>query len=183
MNEKNIQTVAMEEIWKQNTDGHIPVLLEIFNPDIKWKDGSLEQENMYLRVIDDSNPVMYKGKKYLSAKFEYTPPDEDGKTVGNASITLSAIDSRVVQMLRSIELQCDVTVMAAFAKITKVTETGEEKVTYRFYPLDQLKARMPSASYNRTTAQLSLTYKDALKLNVPRDIATKDKLPSVNANA
>lgn len=178
MNEKNIQTIAMEEIWARTTDGHIPVLLEIYNPDIKWNDGSVEQENMYLRVIDDSNPVVYKGKKYLPASFEFTPPEEDGKTVGQASITLSAIDSRVVQMLRSIELQCEVTVMAAFAKL--VSENG--KTTFRFYPLDQIKTRMPSATYNRTTAQLSLVYKNALKLNIPRDKATKNQLPSVSEN-
>ena len=179
MNDKNIQTIAMEEIWRQSTDGHIPVLLEIYNPDIRWDDGSLEQENMYLRVIDDSNPVTYKGKRYLPARFEFTPPEEDGKTVGQASITLSAIDSRVVQMLRSIELQCEVTVMAAFAKMA----SKEGKVIMKFYPLERLKAKIPSASYNRTTAQLTLVYKDVLKLNVPRDIATKNALPSVNANA
>lgn len=174
MNEKHIQTLAMEEIWRQHTDGHIPVLLEIYNPDIKWNDGSLEQENMYLRVIDDSNPVVYKEKRYLPASFEFTPPEEDGKTIGQASITLSSIDSRVVQMLRSIELQCEVTVMAAF------TKSGSQ---YRFLPLDQLKAKLPSASYSRTTAQLNLVYKDVLKLNVPRDTATKNLLPSVDANA
>lgn len=179
MNEKNIQTIAMEELWKQNTDGHIPVLLEIFNPDIKWNDGSLEQENMYLRVIDDSNPVVYKGKKYLPARFEFTPPEENGKTIGQASITLSAIDSRVVQLLRSIDLQCDVTVMAMFAKL--VNQQGS--ITYQFVPLDNLKSRMPSASYNKVTAQLNLVYKDVLKLNVPRDKATKNQLPSVSANA
>ena len=179
MNEKNIQTVAMEEIWKQETEGHIPVLLEIFNPDIKWNDNSLEQENMYLRVIDDSNPVVYKGKKYLPARFDYTPPEENGKTIGQASITLSAIDDRVVQMLRSIELQCDITVMAMFAK--KVT--SDNSVTYKFFPLDNLRAKLPSASYSRITAQLSLAFKDVLKLNVPRDKATKNQLPSVNPNA
>lgn len=179
MNEKNIQTVAMEELWKQNTDGHIPVLLEIFNPDIKWNDGSLEQENMYLRVIDDSNPVVFRGKKYIPARFDFTPPEENGKTIGQASITLSAIDTRVVQMLRSIELQCEVTVMAMFAK--RVTQQGN--ITYQFVPLDNLKSKMPSASYDRITARLNLNYKDVLKLNVPRDKATKNQLPSVNPNA
>lgn len=179
MNDKNIQTVALEELWKQNTEGHVPVLLEIFNPDIKWNDNSLEQENMYLRVIDDSNSVIYKGKRYLPASFNFTPPEENGKTVGQASITLSAIDDRVVQMLRSIELQCDITVMAMFAK--QVTTTGG--YTYKFLPLDNLKSRMPSATYDRITAQLNLVYKDVLKLNVPRDRATKNQLPSVNPDA
>ena len=174
MNDLNIRTVAAEEIWKQTTDGFLPVLLEIYNPDIKWKDGTLEQDNMYLRVISDTNAVMYKGKKYLPCKFSYTPPEEDGKSVGQASITISAVDSRVVQMLRSIELQCEVKVMAMFAK--RGTET-------RFYPIEYIRSKLPSATYNRLTAQLTLSYKDVLKLNVPRHIATKDQLPSVDNNA
>lgn len=180
---KNINVVAMEELWKDDTDGHIPVLMEIFNPDLKWADGTEDQENMYLRVIDDSNPVMYKGKKYLPCKFIYTPPEENGKNVGQASITISAIDTRIVEMLRSCQVACDVTVVAAFAKQTTVNEGGNEVTTYKFYPLDELKAKMDSATYSRTTAQLNLVYKDVLKLNVPRNIATKDKLPSVNENA
>lgn len=177
---KNIQTVTMDEIWKDNSDGHIPVLMEIFNPDIKWDDGSLEQENMYLRVIDDSNPVVYQGKKYLPCKFVYTPPEENGKQLGQANITLSAIDSRVVQLLRSVEVECEINIVAAFAKRIIVQEGGVEKITYKFLPIDELKTQLSSANYNRMTAQLSLTSKNVLELNVPRDIATRDKLPSVD---
>lgn len=179
MNEKNIQVVALEEIWKQNSEGHIPVLLEIYNPDLKWNDNSLDQENTYLRVIDDSNAVVYGGKKYIPARFEYTPPEENGKNIGQASIVLSAIDGRVDQMLRSIELPCEVTVMAVFAKGTM----ANGRTIYQFYPLDNLKTTMNAATYNKTTAQLTLVYKDVLKLNVPRDKATKDQLPSINPNA
>jgi hypothetical protein len=180
---KNIQTVLMEEIWKDDTEGHIPVLMEIFNPDIKWSDGSGDQENMYLRVIDDSNTVVYKGKKYLPCKFNYTPPEENGKTIGQASITISALDTRIVEVLRSVQEECQVSVVAAFAKKVTVTQSGQETTTYKFYPLDELQAKMQSATYSRTTAQLNLVYKDVLKLNVPRNIATKDKLPAINQNA
>lgn len=180
---KNINTIALEELWQKDTDGHIPVLMEIFNPDIKWEDGSLEQENMYLRLIDDSNAVIYKGKKYLPCKFTYTPPEDNGKSIGDASITLSAIDSRVTQLLRSVEVQCEISVVASYAKKITVTEEGQNRTTYQFYTLEQLNAKMPSASYNKITAQLNLSNKDVLKLNVPRAIATKDKLPSVNQNA
>lgn len=179
---KTINTIALEEIWKKDTDGHAPVLMEIFNPDIKWEDGSLEQENMYLRVIDDTNPVMYKGKKYLPCRFTYTPPEENGKTIGQASVQLSAIDTRVVQLLRSVEVPCQFSIVATFAKMTTVTEEGQERTTFQFYPLDELTAKMQSATYNRVTAQLNIVAKDVLKLNVPRNVATKDKLPSVSAN-
>lgn len=180
---KNIQTVALEELWKDNTDGHIPVLVEIFNPDLKWTDGSDDQENMYLRVISDSNPVIYNGKKYLPCKFGYTPPEENGKSIGQASITISAVDTRIVELLRSCQVECEVTVVAVFAKKVIVTEDNEEHTTYQFYPLDELKSKMESANYTRTTAQLNLVYNDVLKLNVPRNIATRDKVPSVNTDA
>lgn len=179
---KNIQTVVMDELWKEDTDGHVPVLMEIFNPDIKWTDGSLEQENMYLRLIDDSNPVIYKGKKYIPCKFNYTPPEENGKSIGQASLTISALDTRVTELLRSVLEPCEVSVVAAFAKKVTVNAEGNNITTYKFYPLDELKARLESATYSRSTAQLNLVYKDVLKLNVPRNIATKDKLPSVSEN-
>lgn len=179
MNQKVIETVALEELWKQDMDGHLPVLLEIFNPDIKWSDGSYDQQNMYLRVINDSNPIRYHDHTYLPASFQFTPPEENGKNVGQASITISAIDSRVVQMLRSVELQCEVTVVACYAKET----TQNNTTTYKFFPLDNINFKMNTASYNNTTAQLNLTFKDVMKLNVPRDKATKNILPSVNPNA
>ena len=174
MNEKIIQTVALEEIWKKNANGYLPLLLEIYNPDLVWNDNSLDQENMYLRVIANTNAVTYQGKRYIPARFEFTMPEEDGKTIGNASLTISAIDSRVVQMLRSIEVASEVTIVAAFA----INGT-----TVQFCPLETLKLKMNGVSYNRTTAQFNLVFKDVLKLNVPRDIATKDRTPSVNANA
>lgn len=173
MNGKNIQTVALEEIWQKNIDGFMPVLLEIYNPDLKWADGSTGQDNMYLRVINDSNAVKYRGKQYIPCAFTYTPPEKTGKSIGQAEISISAIDSRVMQMLRSVEVPCEVTVVAGFVK---------NESTYKFIPLDRLKATVGSASYDRTTARLSLTYKDVLTLNVPKDTVTKDMLPAVNQN-
>ncbi len=173
MNDRNIHALALEELWKQDIDGYLPVLFEIYNPDIKWDDDSLEQENMYLRIINDSNPVWYKGKKYIPCHFEFTPPSEDGKSLGAATASISAIDNRVVQLLRSIQVQCEVNVVAAFAKAD---------TTYRFLPMENYKFEMQSATYNATTATFNLINRNVMKLNVPRDIATKNRLPSVNVD-
>lgn len=183
MNEKVLQTVAMEEIWKSQSDGYIPALLEIYNPDIKWSDQSLGQENCYLRVISDTNAVMYKGKRYLPCRFTFTMPEEDGKKVGDAAVTISSIDSRIPYMLRSIELQCEVSVNAFFAKQTVTGQDGEEHTVIRFLPLDSVKTVLPSATYNRSTANFRLVFKDVLQINIPAEVATQDRLPSVNENA
>lgn len=174
MIKKQIQTVAMDEIYKRNSDGYIPVLLDIYNPDIKWNDNSLEQDDMHLRVVADSNNVKYKGKRYLACKFEFKPPEQDGTKVGSASITLSALDTRVTQMLRMIDLVCEVDVVTAFAK------NGSQ---YKFIPLDEYKMQMKSSTYSRTTANLVLSPDDVWSLNVPRDVATKDRFPSCNENS
>lgn len=173
MNNNTIQTAAMEELWQSHIDGYFPILLEVYNPDIKWDDNSTGQENMYLRLINDSNSVKYGGKMYLASAFTYTPPEKNGQKVGDASITISVLDSRVMQMLRSVDVPCEVTVVAGFVK------NGS---TYKFVPLDKLKAVILSATYDRATAKLSLTYKDVMSLNIPKDTATQDMLPSVNQN-
>lgn len=171
MNSKNIETEALEEILKSHSEGHLPILMDIYNPDIVWGDNSLEQENMHLRVINDSNKVRYKGKIYIPCSFDFKAPEEDGKTMGNASINISAIDSRIVQLLRSIDLICEVTVIASFAKSGTV---------YQFYELAEYKFKMKNASYTRTSASLTLQSDDVWSLSVPRDTATKDRLPSYN---
>lgn len=170
---KKIQTVAMEEIYKSNSDGYTPLLLEIYNPDIKWNDNSLEQEDKYLRVVADSNNVKFKGHRYLASKFEFKPPEQDGTKAESAQITISSLDTRVVQMLRTIELVCEVNVVAAFAK------NGSE---YKFYPLEEYSMQMKSSTYSRTTATLVLSPDETWSLNVPRDTATKDRFPSCNEN-
>ena len=35
---KNINKVAIEELFSQNSNGFLPVLLEVYNPDLAWKD-------------------------------------------------------------------------------------------------------------------------------------------------
>lgn len=170
MNEKNLQTITMEEIWKSQSDGYLPCLLEIYNPDIKWTDNSLEQENCYLRVISDTNSVVYKGKRYLPSRFNFQMPEENGKQIGSANLSISTIDARVIQILRSIDIPCEITIKAFFAKKGSVI---------KFNPLDSITMIAPSVTYNRLSAQFNLVFKDTLSINVPAEIATKDKLHSV----
>lgn len=171
MNDKNLTTITMEEIWKSKSDGFIPALLEIYNPDIKWDDSNqFEQENCYLRVISNTESVIYKGKRYLPCKFDFTMPEENGQKIGNASLTISAIDSRVIELLRSIDISCEVTIKAFFAKKNNLV---------CFHPIDSLKSSAPTVSYDKTTAKFNLVFKDSLQINIPNAIATQDKLPSV----
>ena len=85
--------------------------------------------------------------------------------------------------MRSIDIPCEITIKAFFAKQTVEKDDGGAKTVIKFYPLDELRATLPSASYNRLTANFRLVFKDVMSLNIPAEMATQDKLPSVNENA
>lgn len=169
---KKIDSVTLEEIWAENTDAHIPVLLDIYNPFILWgenNDGS--QENCHLRVINDSNTVIFKGKKYIPCALSFKAPQEDGTKIGTASITISALDSRVQQLVAQIRNVSDVDVVAAFVK-------SDEK-TYRFRELSKWKFQIETATVNRSTATFNLVANNVFNLNVPRDTMDKNQLNSM----
>lgn len=168
---KQIDAVTANELWSETTDGHIPGLLEIYNPDIHWGDGSFEQEDMYLRVINDTNAVRYKGKKYIPCGFSFKPPAEDGSKVGAGTITISNLDSRVQQMIGSIKIPSDVKVVAMFAKPNGNKYVFREISTWNF--------GMENANANRSTATFNLIIDDVYQLNVPRDTMDKNQLNSI----
>lgn len=76
---KNIENWTIKELFSQSTGGTIPILIDIQHEKIVWNDNSMDQENGHLRLINDSTPIVYQGKKYLSAYFAFKPPMEDGK--------------------------------------------------------------------------------------------------------
>lgn len=176
---RNIKTVALSEIWKQHSTGSLPVLLEIYNPDIVWNGSSLEQDDMYLRVINDNTKVKYNGDIYLPCQFNIELPEENGSQTEGSSITISNLDSRVMQLLRSVKLICKVTIVASFLKVNM---NGSSE-SYAFYPLSKYEFKMDCAVGNRATISLTLSNNSLLSLNIPRDMATQEQLPSVNSSA
>ena len=63
-----VDVITMTELWKQDIDGYLPVLMEIYNPDISWtpeEKAAYGQEDSYIRFIADESRVIYKGKTYL----------------------------------------------------------------------------------------------------------------------
>ena len=174
---KNIDVVTISDLWKKDNDGYMPVLMEIYNPDIKWESSSYEQDDCYLRLIANDSKVIYKGKTWLPCAFTFSPPETDGQKVGTASVTISALDARVRFLLRTIRISCDVRIVAMFAKMEKDDSSG--KFVYKFAPLDSFDFEMQQATATNTTATFSLTFKSSLQQNVPFDLATSDRVPGV----
>lgn len=176
---KTIESETLEELFSKDTDGSIPVLMDIEHEDINWgnikdKDGSLgdlEQENGHLRLINASYSVKYQGKKYLPAYFAFTMPSEDGKTVGQTSVTISAIDQRIIKIIRSIENKPTVTFVALFSR---------KDSTVSFSKLYKYSFEMDSVTWDGVSAKWNLIFDPAMQLQVPRDKATNIRCPSVS---
>lgn len=174
---ENLNVISLSGLYEKAVDGYIPVLFEIYNPDIVWtteEQSVYGQEPCYLRLIADGQNVIYKGKRYLACNFEYTPPESDGSKISNASITISALDVRVKQLLRSIKLPSEIKVVSMFAKKT----LENNKIIYKFVNVDSVSLTMNTASSNKTTATFNLDFDRGMSQNVPFDIATSERVPS-----
>jgi hypothetical protein len=171
-----LDVVTLNDLWQNDIDGWLPVLMDIYNPDIVWTDEEKEaygQDDSYIRVIADDNQVVYNGHTYLPCAFTYTPPEVDGKKVGTASISITALDARVKRILRTIKIPSEVTVVSMFAKVTR--ESGSP--IYKYRKLNSKPFMMNSASSNKTTATFNLVFGNNFGQNIPYDMATQDRVP------
>ena len=177
-----LDVLTMKELWQKDVDGYLPVLMQIYNPDIVWSQSEKDTYNQvdsYLYLIADESKVNYKGHTYLPCAFNYTAPELDGKKVGNASLSISALDSRVKKLLRTIKLPSEVTIVSLFCKVEKEDASGipSGKFVYKFSELNSRPFTMSSAGSNKTTATFNLVFKTITNQAVPFDVATADRTP------
>lgn len=176
----NLTAEALRDLYDKQADITLPVMFEVYNPDITWSDEEKEtygQTPCYVRFINSDIKVKYKGNTYLPCVFEYQMPESDGSKIGNASITISALDGRVRRLLRSIKLPSTFKIIATYAKIKKDDDTGNFYY-YAFQELNSISCKMLTASSNKSTASFNLYFDRSLSVNVPTVVATKDKVPS-----
>lgn len=173
---KKIETVTIQELFNEATSGSFPILADICHDNIVWGDSVLGQENHHLRLINDPTRVVYNKHTYLPAHFVFNPPSEDGKKIGNASITVSAIDKRIIQVIRSInDIPPVLTIEAFFAK--KKTTTNELFIFSKLYSYE---FSMISAQWDSVTAKWELVFDTTMQTNVPMDTANPLRCPAVN---
>lgn len=175
----HLDIITEKELWSKDVEGYIPVLLDIYNPDITWTEEEKTvygQEDSYVRFISDETKVVYKGKTYLPCSFEYQQPETDGSKVGNATITISALDSRVKKLLRSIQLPSEAKVVAMFAKVNRNDDSG--KFIYKFVELNTKSFKMSTAGSSGTSATFNLMFSSSSNQNIPFDSATQDRVPA-----
>lgn len=174
---RSIESTTLQELFGESTSGSLPILIDIRHDALKWssinEDGvsDLQQEDGHLRLINASTTVRYNGKRYLPSNFAYTLPSEDGAKISQTSITISAVDKRVVELIRSIRTSPTAVIESFF---TKPTET-----TFAFSRLCHYEFLMKDVSWDDVTAKWSLVFDPVMQINVPKDLGTKSRNPAV----
>lgn len=173
---KQINSITLEELFKENSNANVPVLCDVIHDNIKWSDSSNDQENGHLRLINAPTAVRYNGKKYLPSVFSFTAPSEDGKKVSSTNISISALDKRIVELIRSINENAPKLVIEAF--YTKTTIDTNE--VYMFSKLYHYEFEMNSVTWDSTNARFNLIFDPVMQTNVPYDKATTLRCPAIN---
>lgn len=172
MQGKSLELETLKDLFDQNQDGNIPVLVDITHEEIKWQDQSFEQEDKHLRLINAPAAVMYNAHKYIPSVFQFTMPKEDGVKVSDTSITISAIDQRIIEVIRAIKTNPTAVIEAFYSKIN-----NDE---YLFSKLYHFEFKMGACSWDDVTAKWTLEFDPGMQVNVPKDKATTFRCPAAN---
>lgn len=172
----DIEPIVLKDLSNPNSTANYPYLVEVYNPDIVWGDTAYGQDDGYLRLISSDISVQYKGKTWLPANFDYTQPETDGSKVGQTTISISAIDSRVKRLLRTIRDGCEIKVIASFVKKEKDNRNG---YIYKFFEINSKRFSMTVASSNSMSATFNLEFDPDMQQNVPYTVATPDITPAI----
>lgn len=167
---KNIEASTLEELFAQNTDGCLPILVEIQDDNIIWQTKDAYDEDGYLRLVSGNIPVMYEGKRYRPSVFTFEQPSEDGKKVGNTNISICAVDKRIIEIIEQIETRPKVEIVAAYCKASDEEIIFTKLYHYRF--------TMGQVQWDGITAKWSLTFDTAMEQNAPVDLATEARCPA-----
>ena len=174
MQGKKIDSITIKELFEENQSATLPILLDIQHDLIRWEDESLGQEQGHLRLINSNVAVKFGGWKYMPAFFQFTQPQEESNKIGQTSITISALDRRIIRIIRSITTAPKAVIDALYAKISENEFAFSRRCRYEF--------AMSSVSWDSTTAKWTLIFDKTMQNNIPRDLATAPRVPAITAN-
>lgn len=181
---RHFSNYVLESSAQETDASFLPVLLDIRHSGIYWgsqtEEGGTSQENGHLRLINDVRGVKYKGDDpvphwYAPCTFSFKPGKDDGKNKANASITISAADSRIIEVIRSIEEDLMCQVVALYGKV----KNNDGKVSYAFTKVYGKEFEMTSVDWDGISAQWTLNPDSTLDMNTPRDKGSLFRFPSI----
>ena len=119
-------------------------------------------------VVNNTQAIIRGGHTYLPFAFKVDlPTDKDG-SIGNAKLTIDAVDLSIITAIRSISSRASVGIVIALAGSPDATpECNLGTFSWK------------NLIYNRTTVSGDLSYDDILDTLIPNDTFTPIYVPGV----
>ena len=111
----------------------------------------------YYYFVNSSDNITYKGVVYNSASFSIQPPERDGARVGNATLTISAIDQFWIEKIRETQTPATLEFIAILLCDNEAEPLIENKFTLR------------NASWNDLSITWEMIFDENMAIIVPSD--------------
>ncbi len=146
-----LSAFSQRQLAAQRTAAKFPYLIKITHPD--YPAGIF-----YANASED---ITYDGNIYNRATFSIQPPDRDGSKIGDATLTISAIDQVWIEKIRNTQIPAKLEFIAALVY--------EEGAISGIEPLEQNSFTLRSVSWNETTITWQMSFDENMAVNVPID--------------
>jgi hypothetical protein len=177
---RRISTLTLDSMEQKSDSIFLPILLDITHPSIVWDGISDVQQDGHLRLVNDVRGIRYKGDDlephyYAPCNFTIKMPKEDGKNKSSATASISTVDGRAIEVIRSVDEDLNCQVIAFYAKIKNENDT----VQYVFSKLYGKKFQMGGVTWTDTSAEWELDPDKIMDLNMPRDKGSMFRFPAI----
>jgi hypothetical protein len=126
-----VSPFSKRQITQQRTAASFPCLIEITHGD--------DPEMCYTNASEN---ISYEGKVYNAAAFSIQPPDRDGSKIGDAVLTMSAVDQVWPEKIRGTRIPAKLRFIAAIVyqegSIAGIEPLEENSFTLREADWDEI---------------------------------------------
>jgi len=110
---------------------------------------------------NSSEEIVYNRDIYHAASFSIQPPDRDGSKIGDATLTISAIDQFWIQKIRENQKPAKL----HFIAVIVYDDAGIEDIE----AMEEITFTLRSASFNELSVTWTMVFDEHMAINVPAD--------------
>jgi hypothetical protein len=155
---------AQQQMARMKTHASFPYLIKI----TRYIDEETVEE---FRYANSDFGITYNEELYSSSTFTLDPPDKDGGKIGDAQITISAVDQFWIQKIRETQIPARLTFIASIVYGDKNSFMVESIERYEF--------TLRNVQWNEESITWSLVFDETMGIVVPCDRGTMQKVPGV----
>jgi hypothetical protein len=156
-----ISPFSKRQITQQRTAASFPCLIAITHddyPDMFYTNGS---EN-----------IIFEGNVYNAAAFSIQPPDRDGSKIGDATLTMSAIDQVWIEKIRGTQKPAKLRFIAVIVY--------QEGSIAGIEPLEENRFTLRAASWNEVSISWTMHFDENMAVIVPAEKCTAQTTPGIS---